>query len=171
MKRILFHLPAWVSAALCAASIFMCLRSILPNRPGYLSVVRTYDVPGVTNEWSLEIDGSIPFYFGSVRYPGFLGFSKADYSYDYTFAFIGAGVKNPPSPATVMSYATVFMVPYWFFALVSGIPSFVYLRRQIAVRRRRGEGLCRRCGYDLRASPDRCPECGTTVPTKEIISN
>jgi hypothetical protein len=52
------------------------------------------------------------------------------------------------------------MVPYWLATLVLALPPALWFRSR---QRRRLPGACARCGYDLRATPDRCPECGTTA--------
>jgi hypothetical protein len=41
--------------------------------------------------------------------------------------------------------------------------------RLLRLKRRISGGLCPSCGYDLRATPERCPECGA-VPKKFPVS-
>ena len=65
-----------------------------------------------------------------------------------------------------------FGAPYWFLAALAGVAPALRARRALRRRRervRRSKGLCASCGYDLRATPGCCPECGAAcgVPTAE----
>jgi hypothetical protein len=53
---------------------------------------------------------------------------------------------------------------FWLFVATALIP-FVRTFAWLGARRRRRVLLCPSCGYDLRATPDQCPECGA-VPAK-----
>jgi hypothetical protein len=67
------------------------------------------------------------------------------------------------SPSVVISYQ-IMAVPFAQPAAVLGaIGLFPWLRlrrRRMVREERRRQGLCPVCGYDLRASGGRCPECG-----------
>ena len=67
--------------------------------------------------------------------------------------------------------AILFTGGYYYIQWVVTFGALPFLRllawaieREI---RRRGPHACARCGYDLRASPGRCPECGTVPANHE----
>ncbi len=57
------------------------------------------------------------------------------------------------------------IVPHWFAVICSTVLPLLWIRQTRRRRRERVQGACTNCGYDLRATPDRCPECAT-VPAK-----
>jgi hypothetical protein len=64
-------------------------------------------------------------------------------------------------PPPVVGIAMVF-IPIWSLALLTGVPTAWMFRTDRKRRRGEREGLCAKCGYDLRGLPDgrACPECG-----------
>jgi hypothetical protein len=52
-------------------------------------------------------------------------------------------------------------IPSPYIVLCLLIPPALYGVRMRRIRKRAQLGLCAHCGYDLRASAERCPECGT----------
>jgi hypothetical protein len=58
------------------------------------------------------------------------------------------------------------IVPSWVVVALTAMPvlirGYTHARHRRAMRRL-ATNLCPTCGYDLRASSERCPECGTTA--------
>jgi hypothetical protein len=56
-------------------------------------------------------------------------------------------------------------IPWWTAAALTSLAPLIFCVRNRRDRKVfcRANHLCVSCGYDLRATPDRCPECGSAV--------
>jgi hypothetical protein len=110
--------------------------------------------------------------------PGFATERPCGYPYMRDYAGWGRfgfglfwGDRSPPSGYIRLVCDDRFVVvPYWLFVLVfAALPAWRLTNcvrgRRVASRLR--AGLCLSCGYDLRFTPERCPECGRVPTPKE----
>jgi len=84
---------------------------------------------------------------------------------------LGFGIKrdvmayttgDPNNPRLITPTRDFIVFPYWFAVLLTAVLTALFFLKRY--RARRPPGLCPNCFYDLRASKDRCPECGTPIP-------
>jgi hypothetical protein len=81
---------------------------------------------------------------------------------------LGFPNSMPPPPQTVWVTGWQWRFPMGLIQLLTAIlPAIFFCQRtRKALRRRQGHihPICATCGYDLRATPHKCPECGTIPP-------
>ena len=175
MGRWFFRILAALSLLLLLASVALWIRSAF--RADRL------DVENTTSHYLLT-SGKGTLYFVAVhwRFTGtgtsaqfslppdaaraVLGWS-ADFGFDWFVSnhgrFPGISYRHFAYPNSVMSGAAYegTLSYAWPTALSSILPLWWGIRRMR--RPRFPAGHCQKCGYDLRATPARCPECGATV--------
>ncbi len=78
--------------------------------------------------------------------------------------FFGFSVYHYDELAYGTEHKQIVELPFQAVLLVLLISPLPPVLRTSRRQYRRRQGLCASCGYDLRATPGRCPECGT-VPT------
>ncbi len=83
------------------------------------------------------------------------------------FVFVESGT---PSYYTSDWWDVRVLVPAWAVGSVVGYAVYIVIRderRRFLRRYRCRNGLCAYCGYDLRATPERCPECGRKAGSRD----
>jgi hypothetical protein len=176
MPCLLLNILAPLSLLLCGATMTLWLRTFhtmdsfeayhgknaygIDSCAGRLILVRSVGGPYETNRgksggWEFHLAHQ----FQEIDYDDVMGRWTR---YGFGNRRIRFVLDNSNSPPTHTVYFTA--IPHALPAIVFAILPAYTIFNQTRKRRRKRTGRCITCGYDLRASRDRCPECGVAIP-------
>ena len=132
--------------------------------------------------WRVITSSSRPLRLGEIEdYTPWAPFTADSFRWQ-RLGFIIAREQTAPRPQPVQAPAfresrslrhfnRLFLVPHWFAALCAAVLPTTWAWRTLKRWQRRRQDRCINCGYDLRASLERCPECGTRAPERSTLSS
>ncbi len=169
--------------ALIALSLFLCVATGILWARSYRRLERMQYVPtGDLGYFAYSVYGR----FDAYRQWGPHGGLQRGYSVSSTgTAGWGNGTDQRAADHRPFSFGTShwddgpggsrgFMVKDWLVVVITSLLPLFWMRDRLRRRRqviRLRRGLCPVCAYDLRATPDRCPECGTVPNASKLNFN
>jgi hypothetical protein len=176
--RLLFNFATALSLLLfAAATVARVLYNVVPNQTGggggLFGGTNTrehpyeYDASWFDGDLIVTRDaaGKFPAYASAFRHFELLGMTYTHWEHDYSDTTTMAGDRLPNERHDDLC------LPYWQIAiatlLLPAVRAATFARGRRVRPKRRREGRCTACGYDLRATSDRCPECGAVPSAKD----
>ena len=162
MRRRLFTFFAALSLLLCVAVCGLWVRSYWHS-----DAVVAY---GATKTHGVLSRRGVVYL---VREPAAVWVGVVPVTWERVSRPASAGAPMPPEASRFLGFgyagvqgSQIAGAPWWSVFLLTVCPSLLLLRATRRAFRDRAAGLCPACGYDLRATPERCPECGSVPPLR-----
>jgi 4-amino-4-deoxy-L-arabinose transferase-like glycosyltransferase len=169
LRRIIFNLLTVLSLLLALASAVLWA-STNGNDKSFIGPDQSTEVVHLVNVFQGDVTLSVLhgglyvkwFRFGSP-------FLRDEFQMEgvrhFAHPFLGFGWDWRSDGGSSSYSRLAFLVPLALLVCIFAILPLSRFGRWLRRRRRRSTGICVKCGYDLRATPDRCPERGT-IPLK-----
>ena len=176
MRRKVFNFAAALSLVLCVATATLWVVSYASEEHfGWTTPTGTTELHSSLGKFALYVESVVtPPYAPLSRPRGFTydSFVPSDKEYvGFESVLRLAGFALVRHNAGAIKW-WVLVAPAWAITGSLAVLPIVWVLRFRAGRGRRDPRVCGRCRYDLRATPNRCPECGAPQPSsKSTLGN